>query len=99
MSPTPKPIAMKCAGCETRKRASGVAEMVEPARVDLDRLAVGAEQAHALAALHLADARDPHAEHVGELGDALARVRRRGEAELVVVAAGGDRGARRGFGD
>src|SRR5437764_6429520 len=83
INPTPNPIAMKCAGCATRKRASGAAEMVEPARVDLHDLAVGAEEAHALAALHLADACELHAEHLGELRDALARVRGRREAELV----------------
>jgi hypothetical protein len=69
--------------------------VVVSAAIDLHRLAVGAEQAHALAALHLADARERDAEHVGELGDALARDWRRGEAELVVVAARDDRGAAR----
>src|SRR6478672_2787074 len=91
--PAPNPSAMKCAGCETRKRASGRSgEVVVSAAIDLHRLAVGAQQAHALAALHLPDARERHAQHVGELGDAFARVGRRREAQLVVVAAGDDGG-------
>src|SRR5688572_29595511 len=56
--PLPNPRAMKCAGCETRKRASGALEVVVSAAIDLHRLAVPVQQAHALAALHLADAGD-----------------------------------------
>src|SRR5512140_3572857 len=56
--PLPKPRAMKCAGCDSRKRASGVREVVVSAAIDLHGLAVGSEEAHALAALHLADARE-----------------------------------------
>src|SRR5690348_18224329 len=89
-SPAPNPRAMKCAGCATRKRASGALEVVVSAAIDLHRLAVVAQQAHALAALDLAHARDRDAEHVGQVFDAVARVRVRGEAELVVVAAGED---------
>src|SRR3982751_5588541 len=82
--PAPKPSAMKCAGCETRKRASGRGgEVVVSAAIDLHGLAVGSEQAHALAALHLSDARERDAEAVLHLRDALARVGRRGEAQLV----------------
>src|SRR4051812_32009221 len=94
--PAPKPSAMKCAGCETRKRASGRSgEVVVSAAIDLHGLAVRAEQAHTLAALDLADARERHAQHVGELRDAFPRIGRRGEAQLVVVAAGDDRRAAR----
>src|SRR5688572_11175010 len=92
-SPTPKPSAMKCAGCDSRKRASGCLEMVVAESIDLDRLAVGSQQAHALAAPDLADLSQGNAEHLLQVVDALARVRMRREAELVVVAAGNDRGA------
>src|SRR5258706_1860217 len=90
-SPHPNPSAMKCAGCDTRKRTSGAGEVVVAWPIDLYRLAVGTEEAHALAAPHLADAGEMHAEHVLQVVDALARVRVRGEAQLVVVAAGDDR--------
>src|SRR6185503_10175219 len=86
-SPTPNPRAMKCAGWATRKRASGALEVVVSAAIDLHRLAVGAEQAHALAALDLPHPRDRDPEHVGQVLDALAGVRVRGEAKLVVVPA------------
>src|SRR5258708_33341046 len=90
--PAPKPSAMKCAGWARRNFASGPGEVVVSAAIDAHRLAVGSHQAHALAALHLADAREGHAEDVGELGDAVARVGRGREAELVVGAAREDRG-------
>src|SRR6185503_967391 len=90
-SPAPNPSAMKCAGCETRKRRSGLGEMVEAAAIDLHGLAVGSHQRHALAAADLPDARDRHAEHLVQVLDAVARVGRRREAELVVVAARDDR--------
>src|SRR5258706_12107057 len=93
--PLPNPRAMKCAGWPKRNRASGAREMVESAPIDLHRLAVGAEQAHALAALHLPDARERNVEHVGKLGDAVARIRGRREKQLVVVSAGDDRGGPR----
>src|SRR5258708_25335506 len=97
--PAPKPSAMKCAGWARRNFASGPGEVVVSAAIDAHRLAVGSDQAHALAALHLADAREGHAEDVGELGDAVARGGRGGEAELVVVAAREDRGEARPGGD
>src|SRR6185369_5192878 len=94
--PAPNPSAMKCAGCETRKRASGRSgEVVVSAAIDLHGLAVRSQQAHALAALDLPDARERHAQDVGELRDAVARVGGRGEAKLVVVAARDDGGAPR----
>src|SRR5512140_3643057 len=81
--PLPNPRAMKCAGCDSRKRASGVLEVVVSAAIDLHRLGVGAQQAHAFASLDLADARERDAQHVDEVLDALPRVGRRGEAQLV----------------
>jgi hypothetical protein len=69
--------------------------VVVSAAIDLHRLAVGSEQAHALAALDLADARDRMPSTSVSSCDALARIRVRGEAELVVVAAGDDRVAAR----
>src|SRR5258706_11075201 len=89
-SPAPNPSAMKCAGWPARKRASGAREVVVSAAIDLHRLAFGV-QAHALAALDLADAGERDVEDVGEIRDALARVGGRGEAKLVVVAARDDR--------
>src|SRR5258706_5933859 len=86
-SPQPNPSAMKCAGCDTRNRASGPGEVVVAAPIDFHRLAVGSHEAHALAAAHLSDAGQVHAEHVLQVVDALARVGRRREAKLVVVAA------------
>src|SRR5688572_27040996 len=91
--PLPKPSAMKCAGLASRKRTSGRLEVVVSAPIDLHRLAVGAEQGHALAALDLAHARKRDAEAILEVLDALTRVRMRGEAKLVVVASGHDRAA------
>src|SRR5258706_7766864 len=94
--PGPQPSAMKCAGCETRKRASGRSgEVVVSAAIDLHGFAVRSQQAHALAALDLANAREGDAQDIGELRDAVARVGGRGEAKLVVVAARDDRGAAR----
>src|SRR5688572_23987811 len=91
--PQPNPSAMKCAGCETRNRASGSREVVVAAAIHLHRLAVGTQEAHALAPPHLPDAAQRHAEHLLQVVDALARVLVRREAELVVVAAGNNRGS------
>src|SRR4051812_21082974 len=86
-SPLPNPRAMKCAGCDSRKRASGALEVVVSAAIDLHGFAVGTQQAHALAPLDLADARERHGEHLLQVLDALARIGVGGEAQLVVVAA------------
>src|SRR5205809_249612 len=77
----------KCAGCAKRNRGSGPGEVVVAAPIHLHRLAVGADEADTLAAPDLPDAREWKTQHAGQIGDALARVRMRREAELVVVAA------------